>query len=361
MNRLLLPLLLGASCVARAQSNPEVKREPAPLIARDKSAPAPAAGHAAPDYRVAATWAVGGEGGWDYIFVDHAGGRVFASHGSQVDVLDLADGHKLGSIPNTPGVHGIALAPAHGFITCGRTNSVLVFDPKTLQVTATVPAGAKPDAVLYDAFSNRVFAFNNDGTTATVLDAATGAAVGTAELGGAPEAAVSDGKGTIFVNLEDKSELLAFDAKTLKETHRWPLGPGEGPSGLAIDRAHRRLFSVCRNQKMVVLDADTGQRVAELAIGSGVDGVVFDDGRQVAISSNGSGTVTVVKEDGPGAFRVAQTLDTARGARTCALDETTHRVYLPTADFGPAPAPTPAEPRPRLSVVPNSFRVLVVE
>lgn len=341
MNRLLLPLLLGASCGAQAQTAAQAK---------------PAA-----DYRVATTWTVGGEGGWDYIYVDHAGGRVFASHGGQVDVLDLTDGHKVGTIPNTQGVHGIAVAPAHGFITCGRTNSVVVFDPKTLAVTGSVPTGSKPDAVLYDAFSNRVFAFNNDGTTATVLDAATGAAAGTAELGGAPEAAVSDGKGTIFVNLEDKNEIVAFDAKTLKEKHRWPLVTGEGPTGLAIDRAHRRLFSACHNEKMVVLDADNGKVVATLPIGSGVDGAVFDDGRQVAVSSNGSGTVTVVKEDSPTSFRVAQTLATARGARTSALDEVTHRIYLPTADFGPAPAPTTAEPHPRQSILPNSFRVVVVE
>lgn len=341
MNRLLLPLLLGASCAAEAQSALKTS--------------------AAPDYRVAAIWPVGGEGGWDYILADHASGRVYASHATQVDVLDLATGHKVGVIPNTAGVHGIVVAQGHGFISCGQTNTVAVFDPKTLQVTATVPAGARPDALLYDAFSNRVFAFNNGGTTATVLDAATGAALGTAELGGAPEAAVSDGKGTIFVNLEDKSEIAAFNAKTLKVQHRWPVSPGEGSSGLAIDRAHRRLFSVCSNQQMVVLDADTGQRVAAVPIGSGVDGVVFDEGRQVAISSNGSGTITVVKEDGPNTFRVAQTLDTTRGARTCALDEATHRIYLPTAEYGPAPAPTADVPRPRLSIVPNTFRVVVVE
>ncbi len=342
MIRLLLPLLLGASCVAQAQSAP---KEAGP----------------APDYRVAATWAVGGAGGWDYLYVDHAGGRVYASHDGEVAVLDLATGHKVGVVPNTAGVHGIVVAQGHGFVSCGRTNAVVVFDPATLQVTATTPTGVRPDALLYDEFSGRVFAFNNGATTATVLDAATGAAVGTAELGGAPEAAVSDGQGTVFVNLEDKSEVVAFDAKTLVVKHRWPLGPGAEPSGLALDRAHRRLFSVCGNEKMVVLDADTGQRVAVLPIGSGVDGVVFDVGRQVAVSSNGSGTITVVKEDGPNAFRVAQTLATARGARTIALDEATHRLYLPTADLGPAPAPTPAVPHPRMSIVPNTFRVLVVE
>ncbi|TPG66401.1 PQQ-binding-like beta-propeller repeat protein [Hymenobacter nivis] len=314
-----------------------------------------------PTYRVAANWPVGGEGGWDYIAVDHAGGRVYASHATQVEVLDLANGHPVGIIPNTAGVHGIVVAQGRGYISCGKTNSVVEFDPQTLRVTASVPAGAKPDALCYDEFSKRVFVFNNGATTATVLDAATGQPVGTAELGGAPEAGVSDGKGTVFVNLEDKNEIVAFDAKTLAVRHRWPVGPGEEPSGLALDRAHRRLFSVCGNEKMVVLDADTGRPVAVLPIGSGVDGVVFDDARQVAISSNGSGTVTVVHEEGPEKFTVAQTLATARGARTLALDAATHRLYLPTADLGPAPAPTPAVPHPRLSTVPNTFRVLVLE
>ncbi|MGI4883603.1 MAG: PQQ-binding-like beta-propeller repeat protein [Janthinobacterium lividum] len=322
---------------------------------------APAQPSPAPAYRVAATWSVGGEGGWDYISVDHAGGRVYVSHATQVEVLDLASGRKVGVIPNTAGVHGIVVAQGRGYVSCGKTNTVVEFDPQTLRVTATVPAGTKPDALLYDEFSQRVFVFDNGTTTATVLDAATGQPVGTAALGGAPEAGASDGRGTVFVNLEDKNEIVAFDAKTLEVKHRWPVGPGEEPSGLALDRAHRRLFSVCANGKMVVLDADTGRRVADVPIGSGVDGVVFDAARQVAVSSNGSGTITVVHEDGPEAFRVAQTLATARGARTLALDEATHHLYLPTADLGPAPAPTPAVPHPRLSTVPNTFRVLVVE
>ena len=315
----------------------------------------------APTYRVATTWPVGGEGGWDYISVDHAGGRVYASHATQVEVLDLASGRKVGTIPNMAGVHGIVVAQGRGYVSCSKTNTVVEFDPKTLAVTATVPTGTEPDALFYDEFSKRVFVFNNGATTATVLDAATGQPVGTVELGGTPEAGVSDGKGTVFVNLEDKNEIVAFDAKTLKEKHRWPVGPGEEPTGLALDRAHRRLFSVCANEKMVVLDAENGKVLATLPIGSGVDGVVFDEGRQVAVSSNGSGTVTVVHEDGPEKFSVAQTLATARGARTLALDPVTHRFYLPTADLGPAPAPTLAVPHPRLSTVPNTFRVLVLE
>jgi len=322
---------------------------------------APAQTGPVPIYRVATTWPVGGEGGWDYISVDHAGGRVYVSHSIQVAVLDLASGRKVGVIPNTAGVHGIVVAQGRGYISCGKTNTVVEFNPQTLRVTAVVPAGTNPDALLYDEFSKRVFVFNNGATTATVLDAATGQPMGTAELGGAPEAGVSDGKGTVSVNLGDKNEIVAFNAKTLAVAHRWSVGPGEEPSGLALDRVHRRLFSVCANGQMVVLDSDTGRRVAVLPIGSGADGVVFDEGRQVAVSSNGSGTATVVHEDGPEAFRVAQTLATARGTRTLALDEATHRLYLPTADLGPAPAPTPAAPHPHLSTVPNTFRVLVLE
>ncbi len=336
--KLLFPLLLSAG-IASAQS----------------AAP--------PAYRLAASWPVGGEGGWDYVSADHAGGRLYASHGTQVEVLDLKTGKLVGTIPETPGVHGILVVPGlkRGFITCGRNDAVKIFDPKTLQVTATVPTGTKPDALLFDKATGRLFVFNNGTTTATVLDAARGTVVGTAELGGAPEAGVSDGQGTIFVNLEDKSEIVAFDARTLAVKHRWPVAPGEEPSGLALDQAHHRLFSVCSNGKMVVINSLTGEKVAELPIGAGVDGVVFDPARQVALSSNGSGTLTVVHEDSPSTFRVVQTLPTERGARTIALDPATHRAYLPTASYGPAPAAAPGAARPRPNIVPGTFRLLVIE
>jgi DNA-binding beta-propeller fold protein YncE len=318
---------------------------------------------APPAYRIATTWKVGGQGGWDYLSADHVGGRLYASHGTQVEVLDLATGQPVGTIADTPGVHGVLVVPAlgKGFITCGRNDAVKIFDPKTLRVLATVPTGTKPDALLYDAASGRLFVFNNGATTATVLDAAAGTVVGTAELGGAPETGVTDGRGTIFVNLEDRNELVAFDAHKLTVKHRWSLAPGDEPTGLALDRTHHRLFSVCANGKMLVLNSETGEKVAELPIGDGADGVVFDPARQVALSANGSGTLTVVKEDGPNTFRVIQTLATARGARTLDLDPANHRVYLPTADFGPPAAAVSGASRPRPSVVPGTFRVLVVE
>ena len=255
----LLPLMLLGALPALAQPAPR------PTLS---AAAVPAA-----NYQVAATWPIGGEGGWDYVYADAAGGRLYASHGTQVEVLDLASGKLVGMIPNTPRVHGILTVPGlnRGFVSCGGNNTVLLFDPKTRQATGTAPTGPKPDALLYDAFTKHVFVFNNGGTTATVLDAATGAVVGTAELGGAPEAGVSDGRGTIFVNLEDKNEIVAFDAKSLAVKHRWPLAPGEEPTGLAIDLQHRRLFSGC-NGKLIILDADNGKVLAALPTAAGVDG-----------------------------------------------------------------------------------------
>ncbi|MDO7886686.1 YncE family protein [Hymenobacter cheonanensis] len=334
----LLPLLLSAS-LCQAQT------------------PAP------PAYQVAATWPVSGQGGWDYLSADPVGQRLYVAHGTQVEVLDLATGRLVGTIADTPGVHGVLVVPAlgKGFITCGRNDAVRVFDPKTLQVTATVPTGTKPAALLYDPASGRLFVFNNGTTTATVLEAATARVVGTAELGGAPETGVSDGKGTIFVNLADRSEVVAFDAKTLAVKHRWPLAPGENPSGLALDPVHHRLFSVCANGQLLVLSAENGEKLAELPIGGGADGVVFDPGRQVALISNGSGSLTVVREESPGTFRVVQTLATARGARTISLDPRTHRAFLPAAELGPAPAAVAGGSRPRPSIVPGTFRILVVK
>jgi len=355
----LLPLLLLGALPALAQPATRLAARPQfRLATRPVSRPAPTG---PTNYAATQTWPIGGEGGWDYVWADAAGGRLYASHGTQVEVLDLASGKLVGTLANTPRVHGILTVPGlnRGFVSCGGNNTVLLFDPKTLRATGSAPTGQKPDALLYDEFTKHVFVFNNGTTTATVLDAATGAVVGTAELGGAPEAGVSDHQGTIFVNLEDKNEIVAFDAKTLVVKHRWPLAPGQEPTGLAIDVRHRRLFSGC-DGKLIILDADNGKVLAALPTADGVDGVVFDPARQDAFASGGSGSLTVVHEDGPNSFRVAQTVPTARGARTCALDETTHRVFLLAADYGPAPAPTAAVPKPRPAVLPGTFRVVVV-
>jgi DNA-binding beta-propeller fold protein YncE len=308
-------------------------------------------------------WTIGGEGGWDCLLADAEGRRLYVSHGTRVEVLDLDHGDSIGVIAPTPGAHAIAVASelGRGFVSCGRDSSVLIFDLRDLHTVERVALPARnPDLILYEPLSKRVLAFNGGSANATVLDGATGAIVGSVDLGGTPEFAVADGKGRVFVNIEDKSEVLELDPRELRVVRRWSIAPGEGPSGLAMDRAHRRLFSVCGNQKMVVSDADSGKVIATLPIGDRVDGVAFDPKRGLAISSNGEGTITVVREASPQEFVVAETDTTQRGARTIALDERTGALYLATADFGPAPAPTPDRPRPRPAVVPGTFRVLVL-
>lgn len=312
------------------------------------------------NYHLVKKTIIGGEGGWDYLLADAAGGRLYVSHGTQVEVLDLKSHAKIGVITPTPGVHGIAVVPGTsiGYTTNGRPNTATMFDTKTMKATKEIPTGTKPDAIMYDAFSKRVFIFNNEGNSATVLAAATGTVVGTVDLGGAPEAAVTDDKGTIFVNLEDKNQVAVFDAKSLAVKHHWSLGTGEEPTGLAFDKVHHRLFSTCHNKEMVVLDSQTGKVLATVPIGSGVDGAVFDTSTGSAISSNGEGSLTVVKETRPGTFDVVQTVPTQRGARTITIDPVSHHIFVTTAEYGPAPAATTENPRPRPPVVPGTFTVL---
>ena len=312
-----------------------------------------------PNYHLVKKTVIGGEGGWDYLLADAEGGRLYVSHGTQVDVLDLKSHEKVGVITPTPGVHGIAVVPGTGvgYTTNGRPNTATMFDVKTLNPTKEIPTGKKPDAIMYDAFSKRVFIFNNEGNSATVLEAATGNVVGTVELGGAPEAAVTDDHGLIFVNLEDKNEVAVFDAKTLAVKHHWKLGTGEEPTGLAFDKPRHRLFSTC-NKVMVVMDSQTGKVLAQVPTGSGTDGAVFDTSTRSAISSNGEGTLTVVKEVKPGRFDVVQTVPTERGARTITIDPKSHHIFVTTAEYGPAPAATTENPRPRPSVKPGTFMVL---
>ena len=311
-------------------------------------------------YHLLRTVPVGGNGGWDYLSVDAASHRLYASHGTQVEVLALPGLDRVGVVPATPGVHGIVAVPkvGRGYISCERTNSVTIFKLTTLEVLATLPTDAKPDALLYDASSDRVFVFNNEGESATVIDPVTDTVLGRVPLGGAPEAAVADGQGLIFVNLEDRNEVVGFDAKTLTVLHRWSVAPGQEPTGLALDRQHHRLFSVCGNGQAIVLNSQTGKVVAQLPIGRGVDGVVFDEGTHAAISSNGAdGTLTVLREASDGRFRT-ETVVSARGARTLTLDPTTHRLYSATARYGPAPAATAAVPRPRPAILPGTFEIL---
>lgn len=257
-------------------------------------------------------------------------------------------------------MHGIAIVPGAGvgYTTNWRPNTTTLFDLKTLQPRHDIPTDKKPDAILHDTFTRRIFIFNNDGGTATVLEAATGKVVGSVMLNGAPEAAVTDDNGLIFVNLEDKNEIVVFDAKTLQVKHRWALGKGEEPTGLAFDKVRHRLFSTCHNNLMVVLDSQTGIVLASVPIGSGVDGAVFDTSTGSAISSNGEGTMTVVREDTPGHFAAVQTIPTERGARTITIDQKSHHIFTITAQYGTAPAATTENPRPRAPVVPGTFMAL---
>jgi DNA-binding beta-propeller fold protein YncE len=317
-----------------------------------------------PAYHVVARISLPGEGGWDYLTVDTAAHRLYASRGTHVAVIDLDRDSVIGDIPNTLGVHGIAVVRdlGRGFTSNGRDSTVTVFDLKTLAPISNIKiTGRNPDAITYEPVSHRVFTFNGGSSSATALDARTGAVVGTLDLGGKPEFAVWDGRGRIYVNIEDKSELVAFDAKTLAVQQRWSLAPCEEPSGLAIDRASRRLFSVCGNNTMAVSDADRGRVLKTVPIGSGVDGAAFDPATRLAFSSNGEGTLTIVREETPDSFTVVATVPTQRGGRTVALDERTHRIYTVAAEFGPPPEPTPDRPRPRPPIIPGSVVLLVLE
>ena len=323
-----------------------------------------AAQQAASNYHVSSKVKLGREGGWDYLIVDTAGHRVFISRGTHTLVVDARTDSIVGDIEDTPGVHGIALAYdlGRGYTSNGRDSSITVFDLKTLApITRIHTTGVNPDAIVYDDFSHRIFAFNGRSGDATAIDAATNTVAGTIPLGGKPEFAVTDGKGTLWVNVEDKSEIARLDTKTLTVGAHWALAPCEEPSGLAIDRTTRRLFTVCSNKLMAIVDADNGKVVATVPTGDGTDAAAFDPATKLAFASNGEGTLTVVHEDAPDAAHVVQTVATQRGARTMALDPQTHTVYAVTADFGPAPAPTADRPRPRPTMLPDSFTLLVIK
>lgn len=315
-------------------------------------------------YRIANRIHVEGDGFWDLLAVDNATGRLFLSHGMVVNVVDTKTGKLIATIQNTKGVHGIALARDlnKGFVTCGRDSSVAIFNLDSLSVITRVPVtGTNPDAILYEPSSHRVFAFNGGSANATVIDGTTNKVIGTVALGGKPEIPATDGKGTIFVNLEDKNMVEVIDANTMTVKTEWPIAPGEEPTGMAMDAVTRRLFIACNNKMMIVMDADTGKIVGNLPIGERVDGADFDPMLKRAYSSNGDGTLTVVEEVDKNNFRVLENVATQIGARTLAVDTKTHHIFLPTAEFGPAPAPTAEHPRPRPTIVPGSFVVLDVE
>jgi DNA-binding beta-propeller fold protein YncE len=316
----------------------------------------------APGYHMVNTWKLGGEGGWDYLKIDSEARRMYISRGTKVVVIDADSGKPVGEIADTQGVHGIALARefGKGFTSNGRENTVSVFDLDSLKTLNKVKVGNRPDAILYDPATKRIFTFNAGSQDATAVDAAKGEVVGTIPLGGKPEFAASDGKGTVFVNLEDKNQLFALDAKALTVKERWPLPGCDEPSGLALDAKNRRLFVGCGNKVMPIVNADNGKVLATLPIGGGVDATAFDDGTGLAFASCGEGVLTVVTEESPDKFSVAENVPTERGARTMALDSKTHQVYTVTAKFGPPPAATAEQPHPRPSILPDTFMVLVL-
>jgi YVTN family beta-propeller protein len=277
-----------------------------------------------------------GSGSWDYLTVDAAARRLYVSHGTQVEVVDIDSLSVVGNVPKTRGVHGIAIAPefGRGFISNGQSSTVTIFDLKTLKPIAEVPTGQKPDAIIYDPATRRVFAFNGDGNSATAIDAESGKVAGTVDLGGGPEYAAADGKGYVFNNLEDESQLLKINSRELKVEQRWPTAPCSSPSSMAMDQANRRLFLGCRSKVMAVVDADSGKVITTLPIGDHVDATAFDPETKLIFNSNGEGTISVIHQDSADTYSAVETVKTLPRAKTMALDPKTHRLFLSTAENG---------------------------
>ena len=317
------------------------------------AAPSPGAS----GYKVIKTVPVGGEGGWDYVYVDSGGRRVYISRGTHTVVMDADTYAVVGDIPDTQGVHGIAIASdlGRGFTSNGRSNDVTIFDLKTLKPIGNVKTDANPDAIVYDPVSKRVFTFNGRGKNTTAINAADGTVAGTLALGGKPEFAAVDGKGSIFVNNEDTSEIIEINAQKITETHRWPLAPCKSPSGLAMDAKNRRLYSVCDDKVSVVVNADTGKVVATPEIGNGPDAAAFDPELNDFFASCGEGVLTVVHQDSADKYTVVENVPTKRSARTMGLDLKTHNIFMPAADFDP---PAPGERRGKMKA--DSFVIVVV-
>jgi DNA-binding beta-propeller fold protein YncE len=287
-------------------------------------------------YSVVKKIPIAGTGSWDYLTVDGAARRLYVSHGTQVEVIDIDALTVVGNVPKTPGVHGVAIAPelGRGFVSNGQASTVTIFDLKTLKPIADVPTGQKPDAIIYDPATSRVFAFNGESKSATAIDAATGKVAGTVDLQGGPEFAAADGHGFVYNNLEEESLVLKINSRELKVEQRWPTAPCSSPSSMAMDRANRRLFVGCRSKVMAVLDADTGKVITTLPIGDHVDATAFDAATKLIFNSNGEGTVTVIHEDSPDKYSLVETVKTAPRAKTMALDPKTHRLFLSTAENG---------------------------
>ena len=322
---------------------------------------------AAPGYHLLKKYSFGAAEGstreyFDYITVDSAARRVYLSHGTEIKVIDADTGALIGNITGLKQVHGVALASefGRGFISDGAQGKAILFDLQTLKVTGEAKADKDADSIIYDPFSKRVFVMNGDPHSSTVIDAKSGSVVGTIDLGGGPEFAVADGKGTVYVNLEDKSELAAIDSQSLKIKSRWPLAPAGVPTALAMDVPHHRLFSAGRDpQMLVVLDSDSGKVLQSFPISAGVDAAAYEPETGLVFVSTREGMVHVFHEDSPDKFSEAETIKTEYGAKTMGLDTKSHNLFLDTADFAPAPAPTADRPHPQRPAIPGTFHVLV--
>ena len=330
----------------------------AALLSTAMLAPAMAAGSG---YHVLKSVTLGGDGGFDYLNMDPATGYLWITRGSHLMVVDVDGGKVLNDITGLSGIHGTAFVGGKAYVSEGGASKVSIFDAKTFAKLGEATAGQNPDGIMYDEASKRVFAFNGRSGDATAIDTVTAKAVGTVALGGKPEAASSDGAGTIYVNVENKNELVAFDAKTLAVKAHYPLTGCESPSGQAIDVAHSRIFAVCDGGVMTVTDAKSGKVVTTVKIGDGPDAARFDAATGLVFASNGgSGTMTVVHEDSPDKYTVLDNVETAKGARTMELDPKSHRLFVVSSVMNPAPAATADNPRPRATVVPGSFRLIVL-
>jgi len=295
-----------------------------------------AVGASSEGYSVVKKIPIPGQGSFDYLAVDEAARRLYVSHGTQVEVLDIDSLSIVGKIPNTAGVHGVAISPeaGRGFVSNGQASTVTIFDLKTLKPIADVPTGQKPDAIIYDPATSRVFAFNGGSNSTTVIDAATRKVAGTVNLDGGPEFAAADGNGYVFNNLEDENQVLKINSRELKVEQRWPTAPCKSPSSMAMDRTNRRLFIGCRSKVMAVMNADNGQVVTTVPIGDHVDATAFDTETKLIFNSNGEGTITVIHQDSPDKYSVVETVKTAPRAKTMALDPKTHRLFLSTIENG---------------------------
>lgn len=315
----------------------------------------------AQSYHVADHWKIGGEGGWDYLLSDDAAHRLYVTHGPRVEVLDTATGKPVGAITGMKSTHGVALNPdgVTGYISDGAGNAIVVFDRNSLAVRATVPAGTNPDGIAFEPVTGTVWAFNGRSKNVSVMDAATNQIIATIPLPGKPEFPQPDGKGNVFVNIEDKNVIVQLDAKAKKVLTSWQLTGCESPSGMAIDHVQHRLFSVCDGNKMVISDFMSGKVIGLASIGDSPDAAAYDAKTRLAFSSNGQGTLSIIDTTRPG-FPTVQTVTTMKGARTMAYDAATGQVFLSAAKLGPAPAPTASTPHPRPVVLPGSFEILVV-